>query len=157
MRITFTIPGLPVPQARSRHRVAKLGDGRALVTQYDPKESREWKAVVRQWAALARAEYGLGQTLLEDPLELEAVFIFPPPKSTRKRILDDIAHGALIPKVTKPDLKNLLAGVEDAMTGILYRDDSLIFSYGVCCKVYGSVAETRITLYTRPVFNPNDL
>lgn len=38
---------------------------------------------------------------------------------------------------TKPDISNVLKGVEDALKGIWYKDDSQIVEYGEVSKYYG--------------------
>ena len=141
--ICFTIPGIPVPQARSRHRVVKLKSGASFVGQYDPAESRNWKATVAEFAAKARNE-DYGGRPLEGPILLEAVFVFLPPTSFPKRKLSQIATGAEMPKITRPDLKNLIAGIEDGANGILWRDDGQIWNYGNSRKIYGARPEVRV-------------
>lgn len=140
--ISLTIPGTPVPQARSRHRVMKLRSGQAFVGQYDPAESRIWKATVSEFAARACN----GSAPLEGPIILEAVFVFLPPASWSKKKLAQLTAGVEIPKTTRPDLKNLIAGVEDGANGILWRDDGQIWSYGNSRKVFGLRAEVRVTV-----------
>ena len=140
--IQFAIPGTPVPQARARHRVVKLRNGQTFVGQYDPAESRIWKATVAEFASRARN----GGAPLEGPIVLEAVFVFLPLASWPKKKLAQLAAGVEIPKVTRPDLKNLIAGIEDGANGILWRDDSQIWSYENSRKVYGIRAEVRITV-----------
>ncbi|MFB3816176.1 MAG: RusA family crossover junction endodeoxyribonuclease [Candidatus Methylomirabilales bacterium] len=155
--ISFQIPGTPVPQARSRHRVMKLKSGKVFSAQYDPAESRIWKGVVAEFAARAMA----GAAPLEGPIVLEVVFVFLPPASLpRKRMAQLIAAtGGEIPKTTKPDLKNLISGCEDGMNGIVFRDDGQVWSYGNSRKIFGPAAETRITvtavdIQARPAAQP---
>ena len=140
--ISFTIPGVPVPQARSRHRVVKLKSGATFVGQYDPAESRIWKATVAEFAAAAQN----GGRPFEGPIVLEAVFVYLPPSSWSKRNLALLESGYQIPKSTRPDLKNLIAGIEDGINGIVYRDDGQIWSYGNSRKIYGHRTEVRVTV-----------
>jgi Holliday junction resolvase RusA-like endonuclease len=120
----------------------KLKGGQLFARQYDPAESRIWKATVAEFAARARN----GGAPLEGPIVLEAAFVFLPTASWSKKKLAQLAAGVEIPKVTRPDLKNLIAGIEDGANGILWRDDGQIWSYGNSRKVYGMRAETRITV-----------
>lgn len=140
--IEIRIPGTPIPQARARHRVVKLKSGATFVGQYDPAESRIWKATVAEFAARASN----GRSPLEGPIVLEAVFVFLPTASWSKKKLAQLAAGIEIPKMSRPDLKNLIAGIEDGANGILWRDDGQIWSYGNSRKVYGLRAEVRITV-----------
>jgi Holliday junction resolvase RusA-like endonuclease len=140
--LSLTIPGTPIPQARARHRVMKLRSGQTFVGQYDPAESRIWKATVAEFSAKATA----GQPPIKGAIVLEAVFVFLPPGSFPKRKLAQLAAGVEIPKITRPDLKNLIAGIEDGANGILWRDDGQIAGYANSRKVFGLRAETRITV-----------
>lgn len=141
--ISFVIPGTPVPQARARHRVVKLRNGGTFVGQYDPAESRIWKATVAEFAAAARN----GGQPCEGPIVLEVVFVFNPTASWSKKKLAILEAGVEVPKITRPDLKNLIAGVEDGANGILWRDDGQIWNYGNSRKVFGLRAEVRVTVH----------
>lgn len=140
--LSFTIPGTPVPQARTRHRIVELRNGQRFVGQYDPTTSRVWKATVAEFAARARGEGGL----LEGAVTLEVVCVFPPPKAWSKRRRATLEHGLEIPKTTEPDLDNLIKGIADACTGILFERDGQIWSYGASRKIYGTRAEVRVTV-----------
>jgi Holliday junction resolvase RusA-like endonuclease len=140
--IDIVIPGIPVPQARSRHRIVTLRNGKQFVGQYDPAESRTWKATVAEFAAVAMR----GAPPLEGPVEFEAVFVFLPPSGWSRKKLALLDNGGEVPKSTKPDLKNLIAGVEDGIAGIVLRDDGQIWHYGSSRKVYGLRAEVRVTV-----------
>jgi Holliday junction resolvase RusA-like endonuclease len=101
-----------------------------------------------------------GRVPLEGPLVLEAVFVFVPPASWPKKRLAEVAAGREPLKQTRPDLKNLLAGVEDGMNGIAWKDDGQVANYGQSRKVFGARAETRITItaveetHARPANQP---
>lgn len=110
--------------------------------QYDPAEAKVWKGVVADYAARARGS----AALLEGPLTLEVVFVFPAPPSYPKRIHAKIAAGVEVPKITKPDLKNLVAGIEDGANGVLWKDDVQIWHYGRSRKIYGLRGEVRVTV-----------
>ncbi len=138
--LTFAIPGTPIPQARSRHRVVKLKSGATFVGQYDPAESRIWKATVAEFAARAMA----GHRPIEGPVTVELVFMFLPTASWSKRKLAELRTAGEMARPVKPDLDNLIKGVVDGMKGIVFRDDSQIWSYGQSRKVYGLHAEVRI-------------
>ena len=57
------------------------------------------------------------------------------PKGMPKYKREAAKAGALRP-VTKPDVSNVLKGVEDALKGVWYKDDSQIVGYGVLGKWY---------------------
>jgi len=56
---------------------------------------------------------------LEGPVCISLTFYLPRPKSAPRRVV----HPA-----TRPDLSKLVRSVEDALTGIVYRDDAQIMS-----------------------------
>lgn len=132
MTLTFTIPGEPVAQGRPRF--ARMG---SFVRTYDPKESRDWKATVKQFAIAA------GAAPIPGPLRLEVVAVFTRPlTSYRKR-----APRGPEPKTTKPDLSNVLKGIEDALLGIAYLDDSQVAEI-VARKLVGGQGEAPATTVT---------
>jgi len=144
--VTFIIPGLPIPQARAGQRRSIDPDGLPQVQSFDPKQCKSWKAEAR-WFALQAMRHDLGtdREPLDGPCWLAAEFMFTPPASMAKKLLKRIADGELLPKATKPDLKNLVWGLEDALDGVLLRDDSRVWSYD-CRKVYGPRAQTTVVV-----------
>ena len=57
------------------------------------------------------------------------------PKGMPKYKREAAKAGTLRP-VTKPDVSNVLKGVEDALKGVWYKDDSQIVGFGVLGKWY---------------------
>lgn len=111
-KIEITIPGVPHPQGRPRF--ARIGRS---VHAYEVEADKEWKARV---ATEARIVWN--KPPLDCPLVMNITFFMPIPvamKRTGRRIAG-ASH------VKRPDLSNLLKGVEDALNGIVYRDDSLL-------------------------------
>jgi len=73
--------------------------------------------------------------------------IFTPIKSLKKTELTAINNGYFIFKKTKPDLPdNLKKFPNDVMSGIAYKDDSIIISESNVAKVYGKEPGYLITL-----------
>jgi len=69
---------------------------------------------------------------------LYITFVFPAPKSLKKADRIKIESGELIPKTTRPDATdNLIKGTIDAMKGIVFTDDSIIWRMNNISKVYG--------------------
>lgn len=124
--IELTIIGKPVPQgskARTRWGVRE-----------DNPNTKPWRATVAAEAAL----YWHGRPLISDPVEIDALFVFPRPKShfrTGKNVhlLKDTAPAWC---ATKPDADKLARAVGDALSGVLLRDDNLIVEWRLR-KVYG--------------------
>lgn len=118
MRIEFVVPAVPVAQPRQRHRVVHAG-GRAFAQNYTPARDpvNSFKAAVQ----LAASQAYCGAPL-EGPLRMSAVFVFPRPKSMhwKTRPMPRVWH------TSRPDRDNLIKSVQDALNGILWRDDSQI-------------------------------
>ena len=106
------------------------------------KGSRPWKNNVAQAAG---QQYG-GE-LLTDALVLEVDFYEVRPKSHygTGRNAGIVKESAPMYPSKKPDATKLLRGTEDALTGIVYRDDSQVVEQHVR-KLYGSPARAEITI-----------
>jgi Holliday junction resolvase RusA-like endonuclease len=88
----------------------------------DNKKAKPWKDLISQKAG----QIACGQ--LQGPLLLEVDFYRTRPKGhygTGKNACTVKASAPAYPD-TKPDTTKLLRGVEDALTGIFYRDDAQI-------------------------------
>lgn len=106
----YTLSGDPIPLARARH-----GQGRTYNAQ-TPLMNRCKIDLMQQHHK---------QPLLDAPLHLEIYFFMPMPASwTQPKKERKVGK----PHISKPDWSNLLKFVEDCGTGIIYKDDSLIFS-----------------------------
>lgn len=108
MRLHYIIPIDPVAcqRARVNTRTNRL---------YTPQKTRDFKEAIQFYI---RQE----KELIDEPVVLTAKFYFKRPK---RRII----HGNI--KTTKPDLDNLIKGVQDALNGHVWRDDALVWSYGL--------------------------
>lgn len=124
MTITFTVFGQPQPAGSKRGFVITPKGGgrpRAIITDANP-DSKAWQSMV---ADAGRAAYH--GPLLDDYLKVTFRFYRPRPKghfNTRGQ-LNAKGEREFAPG-TKPDLLKLARGAEDALSGIIYRDDSLI-------------------------------
>jgi Holliday junction resolvase RusA-like endonuclease len=136
--LRFTVHGIPQP-AGSKRGFYNHKTGRVIVTD-DAKNSRPWKAQVTDAAAQAMH----GAELLDGPLILGLEFYMPRPKGHfGKRGLRPSAPTA---PTVKPDLLKLARAVEDALTGIVYRDDAQIVRE-ILDKFYGEPARVEVRLY----------
>ncbi len=126
--ISFTVYGKVEPMARARVFTDRhTGKIRAI----NPAKCEDWKNVIRQQALAHKPD-----TLLDSALELTLVFYLLRPPSKPKR--------ELAPR-WKPDCKNLLAAVEDALEGVFYTNDSRIVKEHVE-KCYGDPTRVAITV-----------
>lgn len=151
--VRFSVAGTPVPQGSKVARVVgkciKVGGqyavlgARAVMTEIsDMKTKTRPSGALTRWReaiALVAARAHQGEPF-EGPVELWCEFVLPRPKShwTKSGRLTKSA-----PRYPgKPDLSKLVRAVEDALTGIVYRDDAQVVSYGDTSKRYaGMTAE----------------
>jgi len=120
--IRFRVYGTPRPSG-SKKGFVNPKTGGVIIVDASGKHSKTWKADVKD-AALAVAP----ETLLNEGLSVSVIFYMPRPKAhyyTGKRA------GQLRPDApywhTKiPDALKLMRGTEDALTGIIWKDDAII-------------------------------
>ena len=110
--IEFFIPGIPKPQG-SKKFVGRGPSGRGIMIE-SCKELPGWRQALAWHASVEMLKRGMKYA--DCPVEMAYTFLFVRPKSRRKA-----KH-----MITKPDLSKLIRAVEDALTGIVYRDDALI-------------------------------
>jgi len=130
--VTFTVYGKPQPAGSKR--VVPAGGkrgGRPLVIDA-AKRSRPWKQEVAGVAELAMK----GRALLAGPLILHLRFFVARPRGHFGA--RGVRPTAPVAPTVRPDLLKLARAVEDALTGIVYRDDAQI------------VAETLLKMYDQP-------
>lgn len=132
--ITLVIYGIPVAQGRPR--ISTRG---GFAKAYDPAKSRDYKDYVR----MAAVEKMPGKPL-DVPLSVKMTMYMPMPKSMSKKKVADALNSVLRP-TTKPDCTNLAKGIEDALNGVLWRDDSLIVDLYVS-KFYSDTPRVEITV-----------
>ena len=116
--IRFTIPGPAVPQGRPR-----LTTRGRYPHAYDPQESRRYKLLVGMAARSAMIEQGA--TPLEGPVMLSVQEFRAIPQSWSRKKREAALEGSIFP-TTKPDMSNIVKGIEDAMNGIVWHDDSQV-------------------------------
>lgn len=107
--VRFTVPG-SLQHERKRH--VRMGKWQRRV---DVPEAADFKTRAGAYALQAMQRAHLRP--FDEPVILEATWFRPKPKSWR--VFDNLPH-------VKPDLSNYEKLLEDAMTGIVYRDDALI-------------------------------
>lgn len=113
-----------VPQQKGSKRAFRHKHTDRIVVVEDNKRSKPWQQMIAGSAAKHSPDY-----LSEGPILLNVTFVMPRPKKIPKN-----RYGY---PSTKPDVDKLLRVVCDALTGVLYRDDSQII---VCTmsKVYAT-------------------
>jgi len=127
--VTFKVDGDPVGKQRARY--AKRGN---FVQTYTPDKTRNYESLIKEAATQAMGS----NEILETPVNLYLYIRAPIPKSLPKKRLEACLNGSEKP-IKKPDASNVLKSVEDAMNGVVYKDDSQIVNIHVT-KVYSSVS-----------------
>jgi Holliday junction resolvase RusA-like endonuclease len=122
--VSFVVHGTAAP-AGSKRGFYNPKAKRVIITD-DSARSRPWKAQIVDAAVQAMT----GQDMLDGPILLELVFWVTRPKSHygTGRNTDKVKPGAPWAPTVKPDLLKLARAVEDALTGIVYRDDAQIIT-----------------------------
>lgn len=94
------------------------------IRSFQPEKVTDFKSFIRY---AAKEQLPDNFSILDGPIALTADFVFTPPKSLSKKELKKIESGEIVYKITRPDLTdNLMKGVADALTGIVWVDDSRI-------------------------------
>lgn len=135
MIASFILEGVPVAKGRPRL-TTRGGHARA----YTPTKTRRFETEVaeRAEAAMEAADPYSG------PVELEAHFSIPIPRSWPKRDRLAALEGRLRPQ-GKPDLDNYLKAIADGMNGVVYVDDCQIVSARLT-KRYGEEPGVAVTV-----------
>jgi len=130
--LSFVVIGTPVGKARAR---IVYGKG-----AYTPEKTR---AAEEEIGWLAKEAWA-GKPLQDGPVSLTVYFFFPIPRSwpREKRVL--ALNCELLPTV-KPDLDNCTKLVSDALTGIVWKNDSQAIFIRVA-KFYSDRPRTEIVV-----------
>jgi Holliday junction resolvase RusA-like endonuclease len=133
-RITFTIPGTPCAQGRAK---ASTKSGRVIM--YDPEKSRNYKAFAKYIASAVAPS-----TLLDGPISLNVMAVFPIPKSWPKYKQAKAREGQVF-HIGKPDSDNIVKAVKDACSKVIWTDDARVCEL-VVMKVYGEVPRVEVSI-----------
>lgn len=141
--IQFFAPGKPEPAGSKRAFVLKGGAhaGRAIITDANAK-SKPWQQTVKHCAMSVFT----GEPLT-GPIQLDVTFTLLRPQGHfgSGKNADKIKDSAPQFPTSKPDATKLLRGVEDALTGIIWKDDSQVVAQHVF-KVYGPRQGAEISI-----------
>ena len=118
LHVMFNVDCIPVGKQRPRFR--RTGK---FVQTYTPKKTVDFEALIRKAAEKAMG----GMEPLETPVALYCYVRLPVPKSHSKKRLEACLSGFEAP-IKKPDLDNLCKCAQDALNGVIYKDDSQIVS-----------------------------
>ncbi len=117
--ISFFVPGIPAPGGSKKFVGFAKSTGRAILVDAAGQRNKDWRASVATVAAACMS----GVAPLEGPLAVRLTFLMPRPKGHRKPS-GDMRNGAPMYPTSRPDALKLARSAEDAMTGIVWRDDA---------------------------------
>lgn len=122
--IEFHVPGKPEPAGSKRAFPFKRKNGKlGVAVSDDNPEARPWKGAVAYFGKVAVRKAGR-RDLLAGPLEVAFVFHLVRPRGHYGK--KGVLPSAPPQPITKPDVLKLARAVEDALTGIVWRDDAQI-------------------------------
>lgn len=136
--VTISLAGEPQGKGRAR---AFLRGGH--IGHYTPEKTRTYEGMIRSAAMDAIGN----KPPFEDPVEFVMRAIFPVPASWSGKKRDRAMTGEIKPG-KKPDLDNIAKAWNDALNGVVYRDDALICRMTLD-KRYGPQALVVVTV--RPI------
>ena len=126
--IEFTVHGRPQQRGSKRaipfrRKNGKLGVG----VQDDNPNSRAWMEMVSSAASQA-----MEGELITGAVSLRVLFRFARPQSHygTGRNAGTLKESAPLDHTQSPDLSKLIRAVEDALTGVVWRDDRQVVGYG---------------------------
>jgi Holliday junction resolvase RusA-like endonuclease len=122
--LSFFVPGIPQSRGSKKPFIyRKKEGGQGVAMSDDNPKSKAWMSVVALAASAAMA----GREPLVGPVRIFFTFIMPRPASHfgSGRNSKTLKPGAPEYHTQKPDGLKLCRGVEDALTGIVYKDDAL--------------------------------
>ena len=109
--ITFEVAGLPVTQGSMR---AFVRNGRPILTSTSGQKLKDWRQDIAYAAQVARdGEYADSGV----PVSVSLAFTLPRPKSAPKSVRYP---------TKKPDLDKLIRAALDALTMVVFKDDSQV-------------------------------
>jgi len=124
MKISFFVPGIARP-AGSKNAFRNQKTGEIIIT-HACKKTKGWMDSVK-WFAMNAANRMI---LLDEAVRLELVFLYSRPKnhygSGRNAGCLKPSAPMFYEKTTIPDLTKILRGVEDALKGVIWKDDSIV-------------------------------
>ena len=142
--LELVVYGLAQP-AGSKN-IGRTKAGRSFIYDSADKGDRRGK----QWRERVAQEAGQamnGRPLLAGALLIRARFYMPRPKGHygTGRNADRLKPSAPMYPTTKPDATKLFRGVEDALRGVVFRDDGQVVEQHVS-KRYGEPARAEISV-----------
>jgi Holliday junction resolvase RusA-like endonuclease len=146
-RLSFRVVGKPEP--RGSKNAFRTKTGATVVTDANP-HSGPWMGVVADAALNAMiGEDGVVAPVMEGPLGLTVIFTVARPKGHygTGRNAGVLKPSAPAYPAVKPDTTKLLRGLEDALSGVVWRDDAQVVEQAVA-KRYGHPEGAQVIVWT---------
>ena len=135
---SFFVEGKPIPKGNHR---AFIRGSKAIVTDTQGGNLSDWEAAIRN-AARSVFQYGV---VTDRSVILELTFHFLHPKNHFTPKGKETSRFRMY-HIVKPDADKLTRAVGDALTGVVYRDDSQVM-YNKIKKVYDCKQGVMISIY----------
>ncbi|AGO49688.1 RusA-like Holliday junction resolvase [Cellulophaga phage phi13:2] len=140
--LTLTILGTPIPKQSARFRIVK-GKGKGnWISSYQKKSVKD---AAKSIADQIREQLPKGFEIIDSPIQMDILFVFPPLKSWSKKKVKQLKDGETIYKDTKPDIDNTTKNLLDAMEKLVFANDSRICRIRIQ-KIYGFEPRTEVNL-----------
>jgi Holliday junction resolvase RusA-like endonuclease len=128
-------------------------DGRAGVAIVDDNpKAKNWQSVVRNaaWDAMLEQHPGTEvggrrEHVFDGPIGLSVTFTLRRPRGHFG--VRGVLPSAPAYPIVRPDCTKLLRGVEDALTGVVWRDDAQVIEQAVT-KTYGTPEGVQVVVWT---------
>ncbi len=137
------VPGIPAPGGSKRFVGIGKKTGRAILIDAGGQRNKSWRTAVAAFAHECAPA-----ALFSGALMACFEFTMPRPKYHFRETKKDgrrLRDNAPQYHVSKPDTTKLVRSTEDALTGILWTDDSII-AIQTASKTYGEKPGCKITL-----------
>lgn len=157
MRLTFFVPGQPVPQGSKSAFVSKK-TGKPIVVDKDVRLP-QWRMKVTSYALDAVAQSSPAKYPLVGPVGAQITFFLPRPSShflpvNSKRDRPELKPDAPLFKDTMPDIDKLLRAIFDALTDARVWDDDGQAVFVTMSKRYEDNAGPGVEISVGPMTSP---
>ncbi len=131
--IEFFVPGLAAPGGSKKFVGFAKATGHAILVDDAGKKNKNWRQIVSVLGLQNRPP-----ELFNDAIEVAFLFIMPRPKAHFRtgKFAHEMREDAPLFHTKKPDVLKLSRSTEDALTNVIWTDDS-ITSVLHAKKVYG--------------------
>lgn len=133
MRLEFTVIGVAIP--KGNHRALMLKGMKFPIITESNRSVASWQQLVAEGASHAIQDLPASERgLLTGGVRLTAAFYLPRPKKYHK-------PGVHVAHLKAPDLDKLIRGLGDALSKVVWQDDSQIIEL-VAVKRYAAIDES---------------